>query len=235
MTLGVSTVAAGYSCFGLQNDIVDIILAVSMVMLSLTLIIIEWKFTVSYRKAEHTRRDAFLDNALGSRMANTKSEGYYDNDNVGYGIRKILSNLHESCVYSARESEEMFKESEKKLCVISGLMILVALINLFSTQFVVALADIIISTDMIKDYLELKTLKGEMEAVEEECKQAWEHYHEDGSSADNKTIAMVLRAFVRYETALAYASIMLDPAVFRKLRNQIADEGEELQLRYQIR
>ena len=113
-------------------------------------------------------------------------------------------------------------------------MIVFAILNLFGTQFTVSLVDIFISSNLLKKYLELKSLNENIKNVKDECKRIADSYKPKYHSTDNKTMALILRAYIRYETAMAYASLMLDNNIFNSLNEQLTSEWKELKIRYNL-
>lgn len=230
----LSFFSAIYSLFLKKNMFINMTITIITFLLSFLLFYFQYKFTRTYREAEKIRREGFLDNSFNTKIADTSSDGYYDTDEIEYGIKKLLSNLYENSIYSAKVSSKMINNTEKKIIIFSLIMIVFAILNLFGTQFTVSLVDIFISSNLLKKYLELKSLNENIKNVKDECKRIADSYKPKYHSTDNKTMALILRAYIRYETAMAYASLMLDNNIFNSLNEQLTSEWKELKIRYNL-
>ena len=194
----------------------------------------KWRYVKLYRRAEMTRRKGFLDKAFGTKLSNMESEGYYDTDDVPIGYRRFLANLHENCFYSNRISEKMCGKSRKKLIVLLILFSYIVLINLLEIQIIVAFINAIMVTDIIWEYLSLENFYKETAAVLEECENIWQNYKEKYHNPDNGTMAVIIKAYVHYETILAYESVMLDSKIYKEMNAELEIEWENLKKRYCI-
>ena len=96
----------------------------------------------------------------------------------------------------------------------------------------IAVIDVFVSKEAFEEYLELKRLHSETEAVQQECKKIAE-YAEDKEWKDNPVlVSEILQVLLQYETALSYASIMLDTDIYNELNLTIAQEWEGIKKRY---
>ncbi len=230
----LSIVVAVYGVSPIENKIVANILALLTLIATVLAAYFERRFTRVYRKAEKTRRDGFIDNVFNTKIADIPSEGYYDTDEIDFGMRKLLSNVHENSLFTEKIVEMMFKKAELKLISAIVVVIIVTVLNVYGTQFIVAVLGIFLSMNFWDEYHKLKELQSEMEAVQTDCKNVWEHFSGRAGKPDLKTSAIIIRAFIRYETALAYASIMLDSKIFKEKNQEITDEWIKLKKRYNM-
>ena len=153
-------------------------------------------------------------------------------DSIEHGVKKLLSNLHESCILTCRISEKMFMKSEKELLVWFCLIVILALINAFGTLFIIAVIDMFLSKEVLDDYIELKRLHKETEAIHQECKRIAENAKIKEWEADNALMSEVLQVYLQYETALSYASILLDTKIYQDLNPAITQEWDSIRDRY---
>lgn len=228
----ISIVAAGYGVSHFQNSTVEMIMSVALLIVSLLSIYYSSRFNETFRKAEKTRRDGFLDNTFNTRLADISSAGYYDTDSIEYGIKKLMSNLHESCIYTCRITERMFIKTEKTLVLWFCLIVVLAVMNFFGTLFVIAVIDIFVSKEILEDYMELKRLYSETEAVQQECKKIAENAESKEWREDHVLTSEILQVLLQYETALSYASIILDTDIYNELNPTITQEWDGIKKRY---
>lgn len=192
----------------------------------------QWQFELSYRKAEETRRDGLVDDSFSTKLADVPSEGYYDTDDIEHGIKRLLSNIHENSLFSAKITYAMFKKTEIKTLLLIATILIIAVFNFLGAQFAVAVVDVFLSLDFLKDYLKLKKLQDDLENVLTSCKSIWEHYSCKRGKTEMKTMAEIIRVVIRYETSLAYASLMFDSDIFEQIKTSTTAEWENVKKRF---
>ena len=208
------------------------IMAVLALLAGVAKFYFQWQFELSYRQAEETRRNGLIDDSFETKSANTPSEGYYDTKDIEHGIKKLLSNIHENSLFSSKITYAMFKKTEIRTLIMIGAIFTIALLNFLGSQSVVAVVDMFLSLDLLRDYLKLKKLQNDLENVQTSCKYIWNHYSSKRGKAEMKTTAEIIRVVIKYETSLAYASLMFDNNIFRQLNSSITSEWEEVKKRF---
>lgn len=230
----ISLVPIALLVLKIENECVDKAIGLVLLILAIINIYTKFKFTESFRKAEATRRNGFLDNVFGTKLADIESSGYYDTDEIGLGYRKLLANLHENSIYSNRIGKKMYDKSERTLLVgIIGLAI-ITITNFVGMQAGVALVDLFIAAEIIDEYRCLKAFTVETEKVIEECKMIWES-GKLGKQPNNKILAQIMKAYIHYESTLAYASVILDSDIYNELNESLEEEWEEIKKRYNMK
>ncbi len=192
----------------------------------------QWQFELSYRKAEETRRDGLVDDSFSTKLADIPSEGYYDTEDIEHGVKKLLSNIHENSLFSAKVVYAMFKKTEIKTLFLIASILIIAVFNFFGLQFAVTVVDVFLSLDFLRDYLKLRKLQDDLEDVLTSCKNIWEHYSSKHGKAEMKTTAEIIRVVIRYETSLAYASLMFDSDIFEQIKTSTNAEWENIKKRF---
>ncbi len=72
-----------------------------------------------FKNAEKTKRDDLIDNSFGTSYSNENSSGYYNNEEVTIGIKKLALNAYESSFHTENTLKKMlFKMSLKVLLII---------------------------------------------------------------------------------------------------------------------
>ena len=116
---------------------------------------------------------------------------------------------------------------------IIGLAI-ITITNFVGMQAGVALVDLFIAAEIIDEYRCLKAFTVETEKVIEECKMIWES-GKLGKQPNNKILAQIMKAYIHYESTLAYASVILDSDIYNELNESLEEEWEEIKKRYNMK
>lgn len=215
-----------------SNTVIDTLLTVITVFLLMAVFRCKRAFKTHLQKAEQTRREGLLDNSFDTRMADTPSENYYDTDDIEYGLGKLLANTHENSLFTANIADEMIKGPEWRFVAGIALLIALAIFNLLNAGAIVAAVDILITHNMLNDYLDLKELRTEAEIVQEKCKDAASAALEEHWKLSERTKGKIINAFLRYETALSYASMILNQKVYDKVNDDLTRKWEGIKKRY---
>ncbi|MDO4648307.1 MAG: hypothetical protein Q4B26_06620 [Eubacteriales bacterium] len=230
----VSLVPIVLSILKIDNDVANKIIGFTLLTMAILNIYTKYRYAKLFRKAEFTRRNGFLDNAFGTKLADIESIGYYDTDDIELGYRKFLANLHENSFYSNKIGKEMYEKTEKLLIAGVIAFLTITIPNIFDMQVVVALVDLLIAAEIFEEYQNLKTFTEETEKVIDECKSIWES-EKLNKKVSNKTIAAIMKAYSHYESTMAYASIILDSEIYNKLNAPLTAEWNEMKNRYNMK
>ena len=166
-------------------------------------------------------------------MADTQSEGYYDSVDIDSGFKKLLASIHESSLLSSVIIDGMLKRQER-ITFIGGIFVVIACVaRSIQSELFLAILNGFLSLRLLDDYCELHALRAEVRNVLEKCK----HICEDRASSRRKTFsaqqqAHLIRECIRYECALAYASIMLDEGLYQQLNPTHEKEWKAVKERY---
>lgn len=191
------------------------------------------RFQSTYREAESIRRDVLIDHSFGTVMADAQSEGYYDSSEIDRGFKKLLASVHESSFLSSEIIDVMLNRQER-VTVIGGLFVIAACAaSSIQSELFLAILNGFLSLNLINDYCELRALRAEIHTVCDKCKQICEDY----INSHRKTFtipqqAHVIRECLRYECALAYASIMLDEKAYMQLNAAHERKWRKIKTRY---
>lgn len=208
------------------------ILGFISVVLAIAIFIEERRYAQKFSDAENERRCSMLDNALGSKYARTESSNYYDTNQVDKGIKKVLANLHESCIYTTAEAQYMGKGQCRVMVCGIGVLLICAYIGLKNITFSSLILDFFLSCIIIGRYLDIKSISTGTEQIEKDACQMWVEI-ENGD--DNNLEAKVFNLLLRYETTLASTQIILSDAAYKACGQACLDEWNEKVQRYNIR
>lgn len=227
-----SIISTALSFFEFYAHIKNSVTVISVAFL-MAICFFQMRFRSTYREAESIRRDGLIDHSFGTIMADTQSEGYYDSVDIDSGFKKLLASIHESSLLSSAIIDAMLKRQEK-ITFIGGIFVIIACVaKSIQSEILLAMLNGFLSLRLISDYFELRSLRTEIRTVLDNCK----HICEDFASSHRKTFSMqqqahLLREAMRYECALAYASVMFDENIYQKLNPAHEREWEDIKARY---
>lgn len=227
-----SVISTALSFFEFYAYIKNPVTVISVAFL-IAICFFQMRFRSTYREAESVRRDGLIDHSFGTKMADTQSEGYYDSVDINSGFKKLLASIHESSLLSSVIIEGMLKRQER-ITFIGGIFVVTACVTRsIQSELFLAILNGFLSLRLLGDYCELHALRSEIRNVLEKCK----HICEDRASSHRKTFsaqqqAHLIRECIRYECALAYASIMLDEDLYKQLNLTHEKEWQAVKERY---
>ncbi len=193
------------------------------------------RFHTTYRHAEEIRRDGLIDSAYNTRMADMRSEGYYDTDGIENGSRKLLANIHDNSFVSSRIIDSMFKRNERSNLFAFFALVIAALISSLTSQTFIAVLQAFLSMSFLGRYFRLRDLKETLDIIQNKCKGIWENLSSNKSATiDITQQAHIIREVLRYETALAYACIVFDENIYNKLNDETTKAWNTMRKRYEI-
>ena len=209
------------------------LLSPTILLGTILIIVLSIAYTFVYRRAEDIRRDSFADNSFGCLLSDEESIGYFSNDAINPSTKKALANLHENCFFSLSIVSLMCKKSFIRSCIILFLLLICIIYNVSGNKILLGIANILISLHTLQDFINILYLKKSLERVSENCKALWSSLSDKNCSSSH-IIGKISRELIRYETALAYASIMLDSKCFKKINDEKTKEWAKLQKRFEI-
>lgn len=227
-----SVSSTALSFFEFYAHIKDSVTVISVIFL-IAIFFLQMRFRSTYREAENIRRDGLIDHCFGTVMADTQSEGYYDSADIDNGFKKLLASIHESSLLSAAIIDGMLKRQEK-ITFLGGIFVVISCVaRSIQSELFLAILNGYLSLRLISDYCELRSLRAEIRTVLDNCK----HICEDRTNSSRKTFspkqqAHLIRECIRYECALAYASIMMDEKVYLQLNAVHEKMWDDIKARY---
>lgn len=217
----------------LTLSLVDIWIPGGALVLVAAIAILQCLFTHQYQMAEEIRRDAFFDNSFGSLLADKQSNGYFSNDAVSEGLKKSLLNISENCFYSLDTIRYMLHCRIKRAILLGLLLLAVIALNIGDHLVTVLALNFFLALGIVRDIVSLYRLRTSLEKVHDNCKAILTSQLINDDAIDQQPVAgKVMREIVRYETALAYASTMLDSKYFAKINTHKSKEWEEYKKRF---
>ena len=179
-----------------------------------------------FQKAEDKRRTDFIDNSLGTILADENSIGYFSNDEIAQGFYKMGINCFENSFFTKEISAKM-----KLMMFLKSILIILLFIGiaLFTTQKIfAAVLQITLPFTLLQQSIKLALFNARVGQVFDNFKMAF-------SAIDKKNIEKVIIHYVlKYETTLAWGGILISSKIFRKLNPKLTIEWNELKKKYII-
>lgn len=176
------------------------------------------------------RQKGLLDNSLGTKLLIDDTEGYYDNDNVPVGAKKLLVNTFENCFFTYSIMKKMLPRIAVWNIVIFVVLLCIAYCGYMKSQIAMALLQLFFSTIFfrrlmyhISFYLRLKELQDQFIHLFSS------KYVTEKELADNGYYYALM-----YETALAYNKAPNSDKVYEASKNELNKKWSIMKKRYGI-
>ena len=172
-------------------------------------------------KASDFSRKFFLDDSFNRQRTGFKTDNYYDNNEVEYGFKRVLANLHENSLYTYEISNIMFRGYMACFVIVVSIFILT-----FPKQNVtLVLLNYVNSSNLFFKVLSIGQLSKESKKIFEEANEICSRYKENGCSA----VAIesdILEKWLQYEVLLDDAKILLWNWVFKSKNEDLEKRWE---------
>gem|GEM_PF-496617 len=188
----------------------------------------EFVMNYTHFEAEAHRREDLVDNSFASFIAENRTEGYYNNDNLKSGLYKMGVNNFESCFFSYNIAQKELPRLWSKTIFISLFFIAIAVCGynkllIFTIQLSIP---VVLLQQSIKHSLFVWRLKNVL------CR-----YRVLFSTLKNnskKNDSEIIRDILEYEANIAWANILLNEKMYNKMNATLTDEWEKLKKEYSI-
>lgn len=197
------------------KDFAKVISYVSMV----GYLIIKLVAKILFHNVEKLKRNDLIDNAFGTNYSDDNTTGYYNNDEIDNGIRKLALNAYESAFHT---------ENILKLMIYKSLIILVVisipfLLSIFSkggSDVVRLLFEISIPLILTSDFAILLVYYLNVSSINERFKIEFTNLTND--KLKNSDIPKLIIPVMEYYSIKAWANTNLDSKIFNKNNEKIS-------------
>lgn len=205
----------------------------TFVALNLVLIvgylILDFRATYIYSRAERNRALQYLDNSFDTNFAGRKVENYFTQDKLAPGFYKLSVNCFENVFHTCSIAREMQSKAYFKAFIVILVFIFSAAVG--DKGIVRSLIEAILPLALLQDAIKLSFFIIKLENLFDNFKSFFTGIK--GSGFSNKE-PEAMKYIIEYESTLAWASLPLDSHIFRKLRQPLAEEWEKLKQEYNI-
>lgn len=179
-----------------------------------------------FHNGETHRKNDLMDNALGTRLTEEKSEGYFTNDNLEDGLFKLGVDTFENSFYTKSISGSMIKR--QLIISIIIVMLFVLVITLVPNSIIIQVLLLALPYAIISDTIRLWILHVDTKKVFEDFKLVFtsvEASHKD---------YLLINCIVSYEKSLSWAAIKLDSKKFHSHNDRLAEKWKTIKIEHNI-
>lgn len=174
-----------------------------------------------FYSAEKIKRGDLIDNSFGTCYSDCNSEGYYNNDEISHGMKKLAINTYESSFHTEHILRKMLFKYVKKMLLLS-IPFLISIFSIGGSDIVRLLFEISIPLIMLSQFFILIVYHTGVKGVNE-CFKI-ELTNIGSKNVEVKENAKLLKPILDYYNIKSWATTNLDSAIFKKLNNQISSQ-----------
>lgn len=175
---------------------------------------------ILFHTAEKRKRNDLIDNSFGTRYSDENTQGYYNNDEIENGIKKLAMNSYESSFHT---------ENTLKMMVNKDLIILVVIsipffLSIFSkggSNIVRLLFEISIPVTLLSQFIVLLIYYFNVITINERFKIEFTNI--GNSNLEEKDIPKLLIPVMEYYSIKSWANTNLDSKIFKKYNDKISE------------
>lgn len=202
---------------------VDIIICI----ISIIYFILEIIFSSFFIKAEQSRIDDYIDNALNSQLSDENSENYYTNEEIQKSIYKLGVNGYENAFFSKNVVKAMIKKQLPLfICV---LVIYLASIFFIEKKLLIKIFQLILPIYIIKEFIKIYSFNSRLQIVLDFYKKIFTTVKLEDRDP------LIINNIISYEKLISSYNMQLDSKIFHKLNDDSSQKWINLKKRYNIK
>lgn len=186
------------------DGVVDYLAVISIVFLA----VLEGVAQDFKLRAEKIRRKDFIDNSLGTKFVHDSSDEYYDNDEMGIGMKKTVANLFENTFFSFNVSKAIFKKCLPVNLIFLIVIILLSVYGINRNQLAIPILQLFLPRYFLLDIISTYRFRNEVEKTFDELKDISSHI--TNSCKLNENEVKFIKTLLEYEVLIADTNIRLD-------------------------
>ena len=225
-------ISIGISMLGryqLSPDLKDVLIPLNIFLICMYAFF-DQRALYIFTQAEMQRRVDWLDNSFGTNFSGKKSTGYYTNENLDTGLKKLAVNCFENSHHTHFIVSKMTPWAIGETIIIVAIFILSAILG--DREIVRLFFELALPAFLINKLVKTLFYKSKIGQVYDRFKTLFNDLK--SSELSQNKIAEGLRGIIEYETTLAWASIPLESKIFHRHKEELADDWIELKKHYQI-
>jgi hypothetical protein len=172
-----------------------------------------------FYSAEKVKRGDLIDNSFGTCYSDCNSEGYYNNDEMPLGVKKLALNTYESSFHTEQTLRKMLFKYALKILLFS-IPFLISIFSMGGSDIVRLLFEISIPLIMLSQFFILIIYYTGVKGVNEYFKI--ELTNIGNKAIDVKDNSRLLKPVLDYYSIKSWATTNLDGSIFKKHNNQIS-------------
>lgn len=181
---------------------------------------------------ESTRRTSFIDNSFGTKYCTQESKNYYDNDELGHGLYKLLINLYENTFYTKKNLEIMLEKITAKTIFYLLILILLAIIGFSNCAIAVSILQIFLSKKVLMKEISTHNYYNNVKKVYDEITGLFNLEITDEKAS--KFQAKIIELLIMYEASISSNRVQLSGKAFNDNNEKWLEEWKVIKNRYRI-
>lgn len=176
-------------------------------------------------KAEQQKRKDLYDNSFGTKLSESRSEGYYSNDEVSSGYMKLAVNNFESVFFTYRIMKEDLRNSIVRAIAVVLLFICVSLLGL--QKIFILMIQITLPLTIVVDSIRFIVTYHRISEIYKDYRKLFE-------KIDGIREADILNQIVNYTAALSAGSVLLNDRTYHRLNATLSVEWDKIKRDFEI-
>ncbi len=177
-----------------------------------------------FKAAEKTKRDDLIDNSFGTKYSDENSQGYYSNEDIPIGVKKLAVNTYESCFHTENTLKKMLFKSSIKVLLLS-IPFLLSIFTEGGDNIMRLLFEISIPIIMISQFATTIGYYNSVKELNERFKIELINIGKD--NLEFKDYSKLLIPTFEYYNTKSWASVNLDKNIFEKHNDVISSKWLE--------
>ena len=171
-----------------------------------------------------------MDDSVGSKYLEKPVAGYYSNDEIAYGSKKMIVNCCENCFFTYNIAKGMLSWIIVKNAFLTIVFIFIAYFGFENNAIALPILQILLSTLFLTELIHHINFIVKLKTLLERFWNEFSEKHEETQIFQNAILFLL-----DYETTLAYNKAPLSNKVYKKLRVKLTKEWEQIKQRYDIK
>lgn len=173
--------------------------------------------------AETYRRDTFIDNTFGCKLAEKRSKNYYTNDNLACGLYKMGANSFESCFFSYHILKNDIPCLWVKGIITTFIFVLFAITGY--TEGSIFIIQSIVPLSLLQQAIKQQIIIARLKIILDRFRSIF---------SDTENEANILRNVLDYEGTISWANILLNEKTYKELNSKLSKEWIQTKKEYSI-
>lgn len=216
--------------FSLNSTIIQWIERVNCIVIFIY-IVLEFVTDCIHSSAETHRRCDLVDNAFGCKLAESRSEGYYTNDELKNGLYKIGINSFESCFFSYKIASKAQCMLWLKSALFAILFIICAVIGY--DKGIVIIIQSSLPIFVISQAIKHQRFVSRLKKIYENYRSVFDTLRNKKSISQND-YAKITKEVLEYEGTISWANILLDEKIYNEMNEALSKEWKLIKQEYKI-
>ena len=184
-----------------------------------------------YPATARNRRKGFFDNSLGTKLLESPVQGYYSNDEITNGDKKVLVNCAENCFFTYEIAKAMQPKSIIKNAIFFIFFLGFAFYGINNSSIAIPVLQLLLSSIFLSELVYLVLFVAKLRNIYEKYLEAFGNISDEMKTKGNAYFLLL-----EYETALAYNRAPADSdKIYKKKRESLNTKWREIKERYGIR